>query len=55
MVNDTKVIGSNAKNAKVDACVADAFKKIKFPVPKNSATSTITFPMEFQGVEEVKD
>ena len=55
VVNDTKIVGSTAKNTKVDACVADAFKKIKFPVPKNGATSTITFPMEFQGVEEVKD
>ena len=54
VVNETKVLGSNAKNAKVDQCVADAFKKIKFPVPSNGATSVITFPMEFQGAEQVK-
>lgn len=54
VVNETKVLGSNAKNAKVDQCVADAFKRIKFPVPKDGATSVITFPMEFQGAEQVK-
>lgn len=54
VVNETKVLGSNAKNVKVDQCVADAFKKIKFPVPSNGATSVITFPMEFQGAEQVK-
>ena len=54
VVNETKVLGSNAKNVKVDQCVADAFKKIKFPVPKDGVTSVITFPMEFQGAEQVK-
>ena len=48
------VIKSTAKNAKVDACVVTAFKKIKFPAPKDGGTSVITFPMEFQGVEQVK-
>jgi outer membrane biosynthesis protein TonB len=54
VVNETQVVKSTAKNLKVDECVADAFKKIKFPKPSNGATSVITFPMEFQGVEEVK-
>jgi outer membrane biosynthesis protein TonB len=54
VVNETKVLGSNAKNVKVDQCVADAFKKIKFPMPKDGVTSVITFPMEFQGAEQVK-
>lgn len=48
------VVKSTAKNAKVDACVVTAFKKIKFPAPSNGATTVITFPMEFQGVEQVK-
>jgi hypothetical protein len=34
--------------------VADAFRKIKFPAPANGATSVITFPIEFEGVEMVK-
>jgi TonB family protein len=53
-VTDAQVIKSTAKNAKVDTCVVTAFKKIKFPVPKDGATSVITFPMEFQGVEQVR-
>ena len=53
-VTVAEVVKSTAKNAKVDACVVTAFKKIKFPAPSNGATTVITFPMEFQGVEQVK-
>jgi len=53
-VNEVQVLSSNTKNAKVDACVKDAFKKIKFPAPKNAGTSVITFPIQFAGLEEVK-
>lgn len=53
-VTVAQVIKSTAQNAKVDTCVVDAFKKIKFPPPKDGGTSVITFPMEFQGVEQVK-
>lgn len=53
-VSAAEVLKSTAKNAKVDACVVTAFKKIKFPAPKDGGTSVITFPMEFQGVEQVK-
>jgi TonB family protein len=53
-VTDAQVIKTTAKNAKVDACVVTAFKKIKFPAPSSGGTSVITFPMEFQGVEQVK-
>lgn len=53
-VTVAEVIKSTAKNKKVDTCVADAFKKIQFPAPKGAATSVITFPMEFQGTEEVR-
>jgi len=48
------VLSSTTKNPKVDACVKDAFKKIKFPAPKNAGTSVITFPIQFAGLEEVK-
>ena len=56
IVNSIEVIKgkTNTKNPKVDTCVADAFKKIKFPAPKKGATSVITFPVKFAGVEEVK-
>lgn len=53
-VTDTRVIKSNANNKKVDTCVSDAFKKIKFPPPKGAATAVITFPIEFNGTEEVR-
>lgn len=53
-VNETEIKSSTAKNKKVDTCVADAFKKIKFPAPKGAVTSVITFPMEFNGAEEVR-
>jgi len=53
-VNETEIKKSTAKNKKVDTCVADAFKKIKFPPPRGAVTSVITFPMEFNGAEEVR-
>jgi TonB family protein len=54
-VNAVQIIKSTAKNSKVDACVSDSFRKIKFPAPKNSAASVITFPIVFNGVEEVQN
>jgi outer membrane biosynthesis protein TonB len=54
VVNVAQIIKSTAKNKKVDTCVADAFKLIKFPAPQGAATSVITFPLEFSGVEEVQ-
>lgn len=53
-VNAAQVVSSTAKNPKVDACVAQAFKKIKFPAPKNGGTSVITFPIQFGGMEQVQ-
>jgi hypothetical protein len=54
VVNVAQIIKSTAKNKKVDTCVADAFKLIKFPAPRGAATSVITFPLEFSGAEEVQ-
>lgn len=51
--NKTQVLKSTAKNPKVDECVADAFKQIQFPRPHEGATSVVTFPIEFQGAEQV--
>lgn len=51
-VSDAQVIQSDAKNAKVDSCVANAIRKIKFPVPKDAGASVVTFPIEFQGAEK---
>jgi TonB family protein len=50
-VNQVEVKKSS-NNVKVDACVAEAFKKIKFPKPQGG-TSVITFPINFGGVEQV--
>jgi TonB family protein len=52
-VNQVDVTKSTANNPKVDACVRDSFKKIKFPKPRDGATSVITFPISFNGVEQV--
>jgi len=53
-VKVVEVVKSTMKNKKVDTCVADAFKKIKFPKPADAATSVITFPIKFDGLEEVQ-
>jgi TonB family protein len=52
-VNQVDVTKSTANNVKVDACVREAFKKIKFPRPHDGATSVITFPISFNGVEQI--
>jgi TonB family protein len=51
-VTETSIVSSTMKNHKVDACVAEAFKKVKFPAPEGGS-SVITFPMQFGG-EEVR-
>lgn len=51
-VHAAEIVKSTAKNKKVDQCVLEAFKKMKFPA--TGSTVPITFPMEFNGVEEVK-
>ena len=48
-----EVTKSTANNPKVDACVAQAFKRVKFPAPADGATSVITFPITFNGLEVV--
>lgn len=53
-VNQVDVTKSTANNPKVDACVREAFKKIKFPHPRDGATSVITFPISFNGVEQIQ-
>ncbi|MEP7120623.1 MAG: TonB family protein [Byssovorax sp.] len=53
-VNQVDVTKSTANNAKVDSCVREAFKKIKFPKPRDGATSVITFPISFNGVEQIQ-
>ena len=52
-VNQVDVTKSTANNVKVDACVREAFKKIKFPRPRDGATSVVTFPISFNGVEQI--
>lgn len=53
-VNGVEVTSSTSKNPKVDACVVDAFKKLTFLRPKNSGTTTFTFPLSFDGLEQVQ-
>ncbi len=53
-VNQVDVTKSTANNPKVDACVREAFKKIKFPHPRDGATCVITFPISFNGVEQIQ-
>jgi TonB family protein len=52
-VKEATVVKSTMKNTKVDKCVADAFKKVKFPQPKGGAV-IITYPMTFGGEVVVK-
>ena len=53
-VSSADVMKSTAKNARVDACVIAAFKKLSFPRPKDSGTATFTFPLSFDGMEQVQ-
>jgi len=48
-VNEASVKKSTVKNPKVDDCVRDAFKTIKFPEPAGGGTVMITYPMTFGG------
>ena len=52
-VGAVDVVSSNAKNAKVDACVVDAFKKLQFPRAKGAGATTFTFPLSFEPMEQV--
>jgi TonB family protein len=53
-VNAVEVIASTAKSSRVDACVADAFKKLSFARPAGAGTTVLTFPLSFDGVEQVQ-
>jgi TonB family protein len=53
-VNSVEVLSSTAKNPKVDACVVEAFKKLVFPRPAGAGTTTFTFPMNFEPMEQVQ-
>jgi outer membrane biosynthesis protein TonB len=53
-VNAVEVLSSTAKNPKVDACVSDAFKKLTFTRPAGSGATVFTFPLSFDGMEQVK-
>lgn len=52
-VGAVDVVSSNARNAKVDACVVDAFKKLQFPRAKGAGATTFTFPLSFEPMEQV--
>jgi len=49
VVNEARVKKSTLKNPKVDACVCDAFKTLKFPRPAGGGTVMLTYPMTFGG------
>lgn len=53
-VNDASVSKSTLKNEKVDACVIDAFRRLKFAQPEGGGTVMITYPMKFGGEVVVK-
>jgi TonB family protein len=53
-ISSAEVVSSTAKNAKVDACVIDGFKKITFTRPPNSGATIITFPLNFEGMVQVQ-
>lgn len=47
-IKDITVVKSTIKNAKVNTCVEDAFKMVKFPQPRGGAV-IINYPMTFGG------
>jgi TonB family protein len=53
-VNAIEVLSSTTNNAKVDACVLDTFKKLTFTRPKGSGATVFTFPLSFDGIEQVQ-
>lgn len=53
-VNAAEIIRSTSNNPKVDACVADAFHKLSFARPAGAGTTVFTFPLSYEGVEQVK-
>ena len=53
-VNEASVKKSTVKNTKVDDCVRDAFKTIKFPQPAGGGTVMISYPMTFGGEVVIK-
>jgi hypothetical protein len=53
-VNAVDVVNSTAKNPKVDACVVDAFKKLVFTRAPGSGATVFTFPLSFDGMEQVQ-
>ncbi|MDI1481210.1 AgmX/PglI C-terminal domain-containing protein [Polyangium sp. y55x31] len=53
-VNEASVKKSTVKNPKVDDCVRNAFKTIKFPRPAGGGTVMITYPMTFGGEVIIK-
>ena len=54
VVNAVEVLSSTTKSAKVDACVVDNFKKLTFTRPKGSGATVFTFPLSFDGMEQVQ-
>ena len=53
-VNAVEIVNSTAKNPKVDACVVDAFKKLVFTRAPGSGATVFTFPLSFDGMEQVQ-
>jgi len=53
-VNAVEVLTSTTKNAKVDACVSDAFKKLTFNRPAGSGATVFTFPLSFDGMAQTQ-
>jgi TonB family protein len=54
VVNAVEVTTSTSKNPRVDACVVEAFKKLSFARAAGSGTTTFTFPLSFDGLEQVR-
>ena len=44
--DDASVQKSSTRNATADKCVTDAVKRLKFPAPKEGASSVILIPIE---------
>jgi hypothetical protein len=48
-VTEATLQKSTSKSSKIDKCVVDALRRVKFPAAKDGAASVFTFPVELKG------
>lgn len=54
-VSGVKIKSSTLNDAEVEACVADRFRKMRFPQPSGGGIVTVNYPLLFSPPEEKKE